>query len=344
MADAGIRDPQICPRGCRRASRHSGPEGASALLLPRRNPLSQIRHNKPGRNAPYHLSPASHELQRRSHGRCSPGLYRPPTGRRPRARKHCRRSLGPHRILALARPLRPAPQRLHHDPRRRLPAHAKSRRRQPPLPKPSSWVIGAWLRNRCKLRCFNDLNHSQRFHQLRARPTAARLAKRPRPIRPTQANPPRQGPHEPPACFRRSADRPVAKRQAATARTHSPSPAYPGASLRRAQGAKPSSAYAPQIPSRVGRSPAPQLDAIRSGTDPGTGPPGRSASSTPDPPQSTPRPAGSTAAPAPPSPATSESPTESPQSASHTAAATLSSSGTQDPPPPPQPQAPPPDR
>ena len=145
MADAGIRDPQICPRGCRRArmrqaaaaghaSRHSGPEGASALLLARRNPLSQIRHNKPGRNAPYHLSPASHELQRRSHGRRSPSLCRPLTGRRPRARKHCRRSLGPHRILALARPLRPVPQRLHHDPRRPLPAHAKSRRRRSSRP------------------------------------------------------------------------------------------------------------------------------------------------------------------------------------------------------------------
>ena len=97
------------------------------------------------------------------------------------------------------------------------------------------------------------------------------------------------------------------KRQAATARAHSPSSAYPGASLRRAQGAKPSSAYAPQIPSRVGRSPAPQLDAIRPGADPGTGPPGGSASSTPDPPQSIPRSAGSTAAPAPPSSAASES-------------------------------------
>ena len=59
MADAGIRDPQICPRGCRRArmrqaaaaghaSRHSGPEGASALLLARRksaitNPPQQTR-------------------------------------------------------------------------------------------------------------------------------------------------------------------------------------------------------------------------------------------------------------------------------------------------------------
>ena len=41
------------------ASRLSGPEGASALLLARRNSLSQIRHNKPGRNAPCHLSPDS---------------------------------------------------------------------------------------------------------------------------------------------------------------------------------------------------------------------------------------------------------------------------------------------
>ena len=184
---------------------------------------------------------------------------------------------------------------------------------------------GPFDSNRCKLRSLKGPTTVAAATSTELQPTADRANGSPtdeiapRPIRPGRTSPPRQDPREPPACSPLSADRQHARRQAATARAHSPSPAYPGASLRPARGAKPSSAYAPQIPGRVGRSPTQQHVAIRSDTDPDNGPPGQSPSSTRDPPHSTPRPASSTAAPAPPSPGATESPKEHRLIASHNA-------------------------
>ena len=75
----------------------------------------------------------------------------------------------------------------------------------------------------------------------------------------------------------------------------------------------------------TGGSPGPAEDATRSGTDPDTGIPAGSASSTPDPPRSTRRHAGGIAALAPPSPDATESSRECFRSACRTAATRPSS-------------------
>ena len=61
------------------ASRHSGPEGASALPLARRTPLSQIRHNQPGRNAPYRFSRTATTLARPPLTKPMSTAHRPPS-------------------------------------------------------------------------------------------------------------------------------------------------------------------------------------------------------------------------------------------------------------------------
>ena len=63
----------------------------------------------------------------------------------------------------------------------------------------------------------------------------------------------RQGPSGPPAWWWCRADGPGAVRRAATARACSPSHAYPGASLRRARGARPLSAHVRQTLDHVAR-------------------------------------------------------------------------------------------
>ena len=156
MADAGIRDPQVYPRGCRRApghaSRHSGPEGASALPLARRNPLSQIRHNKPGRTlrTAFHLRPTSCDDARTAaaHQACID---------RPQAAVH---ELGnivddpsdriefwrsPDRCVLRRNDSITIPDDLSQPMRKAIAGVLFDRR--PPLPKPSSRGTAAWRRH-----------------------------------------------------------------------------------------------------------------------------------------------------------------------------------------------------